>query len=131
MDLYRRTKVGDDEEIVLPHELVIATQGKIKNYVSRISDHFKSETLRNNELVISGKGRAINKTVSVAEIVKRNFNGQITQETEITSVQAIDTWDPIEENLDKIKVIRHLPKIIIRLKWSGATDGRRNRSTLN
>jgi ribonuclease P/MRP protein subunit RPP25 len=47
-------------------------------------------------IVVKGMGRAINKTVTVAEIVKRRVAG-LHQDTEIASLESTDTWEPHEE----------------------------------
>lgn len=46
--------------------------------------------------MLKGMGRAINKTVTVAEIVKRRVVG-LHQDTEISSLEITDTWEPREE----------------------------------
>ncbi len=43
-------------------------------------------------------GRAITKTVTVAEIIKRRVVG-LHQITSIDSTQITDTWEPLEEGL--------------------------------
>jgi DNA-binding protein len=44
-------------------------------------------------------GRAINKTVTIAEILKRRIPG-LHQITEIESTDIIDVWEPLEEGLE-------------------------------
>lgn len=44
-------------------------------------------------------GRAINKTVTIAEILKRRISG-LHQVTEIESTDIIDVWEPLEEGLE-------------------------------
>jgi hypothetical protein len=48
----------------------------------------------------TGKGKAINKTVSLAEILKRQCIGCL-QETVIFTEDVIDVWESNEANLDR------------------------------
>lgn len=59
-------------------------------------------------------GRAINKTVVVAEIIKRRIPS-LHQLTEIGSVDITDTWEPLEEGLDTLETTRHVSVISITL----------------
>ena len=59
-------------------------------------------------------GRAINKTVTVAEIIKRRIP-HLHQLTEIGSVNITDTWEPLEEGLDTLETTRHVSVISITL----------------
>lgn len=49
-------------------------------------------------MVLFGKGNAMNKVVSVVEIVKRKCPKNIVQETDIDSIKTIDTWKSLGEN---------------------------------
>lgn len=60
-------------------------------------------------MVIVGKGKAINKAVTVVEIAKRRLDGKVKQETDIYSVEATDVWDPVEEDLDRY--VAYIPLI--------------------
>uniref|UniRef100_M8BAW3 DNA/RNA-binding protein Alba-like domain-containing protein n=1 Tax=Aegilops tauschii TaxID=37682 RepID=M8BAW3_AEGTA len=51
-----------------------------------------------DEITIKAMGRAINKTVMVAELIKRRVAG-LHQNTSIESVGITDTWEPLEEGL--------------------------------
>ena len=59
-------------------------------------------------------GRAINKTVTVAEIIKRRIP-RLHQLTEIGSVNVTDTWEPLEEGLSILETTRHVSVISITL----------------
>ncbi|KAJ1550294.1 hypothetical protein HK096_007733, partial [Nowakowskiella sp. JEL0078] len=97
MEFYRRKEVGEDiDEPPKQNEIIVTTNGKIKDYVEAVLKFFET----GNEVEIRGKGKSINKAVSVVEIVKRKLPGKITQNTTISSVPAIDIWEPTEENLD-------------------------------
>jgi DNA-binding protein len=51
-------------------------------------------------ITLKAMGRAINKTVTIAEILKRRVEG-LHQNTELTSVLLTDVWEPVEEGLDR------------------------------
>ena len=59
-------------------------------------------------------GRAINKTVTIAEIIKRRIPN-LHQLTEIGSVNITDTWEPLEEGLNTLETTRHVSVISITL----------------
>ncbi|ORX83543.1 hypothetical protein BCR32DRAFT_291944 [Anaeromyces robustus] len=130
MEKYRRTEVEtefDPSEIDLNvlnkkvNELYITNQGKIKNYVNYGLNYLKDHS-NEEPLIITGKGNAINKAVSVAEIIKRKViedlkRHDLIQENDIEIIKSKDTWTPIEDKLDKIVVTKNLPGIIIKLSF--------------
>ena len=59
-------------------------------------------------------GRAINKTVTIAEIIKRRIPN-LHQLTEIGSVNITDTWEPLDEGLNTLETTRHVSVISITL----------------
>ncbi|TPX63213.1 hypothetical protein SpCBS45565_g06765 [Spizellomyces sp. 'palustris'] len=101
MEKYRRTAVGEETEGDLAeNEVRIASHGKIRAYLAQILGLLKE----GKHVVIIGKGKTINKAVTVAEIAKRRLDGKVKQDTDICSVEATDVWDPIEEDLDRYAV---------------------------
>ncbi|KAG4107712.1 hypothetical protein H8356DRAFT_1624091 [Neocallimastix lanati (nom. inval.)] len=128
MENYRRTEVEtefDPSEMDInilnkkDYELYITTKGKIKNYVTYGLNYLMDQS-KVDPLVITGKGNAINKAVTVAEIIKRKViedhkRNDLIQENDIEIVKSKDTWTPIEDKLDKIVVTKNLPGIIIKL----------------
>jgi hypothetical protein len=46
--------------------------------------------------VVVGSGKAVSKTVSVAEILKRRMDGALHQYTQIGISTATEKWDPVE-----------------------------------
>lgn len=62
-------------------------------------------------------GRAINKTVTIAEIIKRRIQG-LHQITQIDSTDITDVWEPLEEGLDRLETTRHVSSIQITLSTS-------------
>ena len=55
--------------------------------------------MQNNEIVVQGQGMAINKAVTVAEIIKRQ--NKVKSRVEIVSHDETDEWAPKEDELDK------------------------------
>jgi DNA-binding protein Alba len=74
---------------------------KEETMFSTNSDFFFFEKEKNfKEIVLKAMGRAINKTVTIAEIIKRRIPN-LHQITEIDSTDITDTWEPLEEGLDR------------------------------
>ncbi|PWA67371.1 ribonuclease P protein subunit p25-like protein [Artemisia annua] len=59
-------------------------------------------------------GRAINKTVTIVELIKRRIVG-LHQITSIGSTDITDTWEPLEEGLLPLETTRHVSLITITL----------------
>lgn len=59
--------------------------------------------------------RSVLKSVDdVAEILKRRIPG-LHQSTEIGSMDITDTWEPLEEGLNRLETTRHVSKIVVTL----------------
>ncbi|KAI9139253.1 DNA/RNA-binding protein alba-like protein [Paraphysoderma sedebokerense] len=102
MEKYRRNPKSEESEesfTSMPADIKVNANGKIRNYVSAAIRLLQEKSY--NQITIIGIGKSINKTVSVAEIVKRRMNGSLHQYTEIGSRDERDVWDPVEENLDR------------------------------
>ncbi|KAM7250797.1 hypothetical protein ACFE04_022680 [Oxalis oulophora] len=69
------------------------------------------------EIVLKATGRAINKTVMIAELIKRRVVG-LHQDTSIGSIDITDTWEPLEEGLLPLETTRHVSLITITLSKS-------------
>ncbi|KAI9208465.1 uncharacterized protein BJ171DRAFT_577564 [Polychytrium aggregatum] len=87
------------------NSLSVSTGGKINAYVTQAQGHL--ETC--GSVVIVGKAKSISKAVTVAEIVKRQATQDLTQETEINSVET----EPGSESAQRFST---LPVIRITLK---------------
>ncbi|GFY86273.1 expansin 11 [Actinidia rufa] len=59
-------------------------------------------------------GRAINKTVTIVELMKRRIAG-LHQVTSLGSTNITDTWEPLEEGLLPLETTRHVSMITITL----------------
>lgn len=72
---------------------------------------------KHGKITIYGQGLACNKTVSVAEILKRTLT--LTSSVEISSAEETDVWNPKQGmQMDSILVTRHVPAIHITLSSS-------------
>ncbi|GMH30720.1 hypothetical protein Nepgr_032563 [Nepenthes gracilis] len=67
-----------------------------------------------NEIVFKAMGRAISKTVTIVELIKRRITG-LHQITQIGSTDITDTWEPLEEGLLPLETTRHVSVIAITL----------------
>ncbi|CAI2178293.1 2585_t:CDS:2 [Funneliformis geosporum] len=76
------------QQIIQPKKSIkIIRSGKVKKYIenalSIFQDEKSRETVENVIVVFSGKGQAINKTITVVEIIKRKLDGSLHQYTQI------------------------------------------------
>ncbi|CAM8939610.1 unnamed protein product [Rhodiola kirilowii] len=67
-----------------------------------------------DEIVFKAMGRAINKTVTIVELIKRRIVG-LHQITSIGSTDITDIWEPLEEGLLPLETTRHVSTITITL----------------
>ena len=113
MEKYRVVEKPRVEAALKENEIRITTQGKMRNSISyattlfKVSLHLHSSVSKQNsqdkgvnEVVLKAMGRAINKTVTIAEIIKRRIAG-LHQITVIGSTDITDVYEPIEEGLDR------------------------------
>ncbi|RUP11971.1 hypothetical protein BC936DRAFT_139906 [Jimgerdemannia flammicorona] len=125
MENYRRQpksqEINQEHSLPAPadNEIRVTTQGKIKTYVSHglalLQASLIYQDSRFHSIVLTGQGKAINKTVSVTEIIKRRLDGSLHQYTQVGNVKATDVWESVQRDLDKLVVTRHLPVITIHL----------------
>lgn len=69
------------------NEIRVTAQGKMRNYVAYAATIFSES--KSHTVVLKGMGRVINKTVSLAEILKRRVKG-LYQLAEIGSIKVVD-----------------------------------------
>ncbi|MBA0676426.1 hypothetical protein Goari_017903 [Gossypium aridum] len=67
-----------------------------------------------SQVVFKAMGRAINKTVTIVELIKRRIVG-LHQITSIGSMDITDMWEPLEEGLLPLETTRHVSMITITL----------------
>ncbi|XP_047325842.1 ribonuclease P protein subunit p25-like protein [Impatiens glandulifera] len=111
MDRYRRVeKPKVDTPPIQANEIRITSQGRMRNYITYAMTLLQDKG--SNEIVFKAMGRAINKTVTIVELIKRRIVG-LHQVTSICSTDITDNWEPIEEGLDPVETTRHVSMITI------------------
>lgn len=84
-------------------EVRITQQGKPRNYISYAMNLFESGQVT---IVLKAMGRAINKAVTIAEILKRKM--PLHQWNTLSSVEMVDVYEPVEEGLDVVTSRRYV-----------------------
>jgi len=112
MEKYKKVEKPKQDVEIKENEIRITTQGKMRNYISYATGLFREKNA--TEIVLKAMGRAINKTVTIAEIIKRRI-ANLHQITQIESTDIKDVWEPLEYGLDKIETTRHVSSITITL----------------
>lgn len=116
MDKYRRVeknKATDAEaQPVAANEIRITQTGKVRSYISYANGLFADK--QEQSVVLKAMGNAISKAVTVAEILKHRV-AHLHQITQISSIETVDVYEPLEEGLDRIETKRHIPSISITL----------------
>ncbi|RLN86978.1 hypothetical protein BBJ28_00016975 [Nothophytophthora sp. Chile5] len=125
MDKYRRVEKPRREEQaqhVEANEIRITQQGKVRNYISYANGLFAcrrfvwrfGQEKSERGVMLKAMGNAISKAVTVAEILKHRV-AHLHQVTQISSIETVDVYEPLEEGLDRIETKRHIPGISIQL----------------
>jgi len=112
MEKYEKIEKPREDPKIQDNEIRITTKGKVRNSISYATTLFKEKG--HTEVVLKAMGRAINKTVTIAEIIKRRIPG-LHQLSEISSTDITDVYEPLEEGLDRLETVRHVSSIIITL----------------
>ncbi|XP_044469983.1 ribonuclease P protein subunit p25-like protein isoform X2 [Mangifera indica] len=112
MDRYQRVEKPKAETPINENEIRITTQGRMRNYITYATTLLQEKG--SGEIVLKAMGRAINKTVMIAELIKRRIVG-LHQNTSIGSTDITDTWEPLEEGLLPLETTRHVSMITITL----------------
>ncbi|KAI9222883.1 hypothetical protein BC828DRAFT_377297 [Blastocladiella britannica] len=101
--------------------VTVGENGKIKNYVGaalKLLTASSTATVR-----IRGDGAAINKTVTVTEIVKRRLAADqlaFSQENELGWTAHSETYTPNKPRLDTLKATRNVPFLLVVLQRTAA-----------
>lgn len=85
---------------------------KIRNILGFAIQMFKKE--ENKHMVFTGRGDAIYKAITCAEIIKRKHK-KLHQITRVNFHKVEEFWEPKDPELDRIKVAREIPQIHIML----------------
>ncbi|KAJ7956954.1 Ribonuclease P protein subunit p25 [Quillaja saponaria] len=112
MDRYQRVEKPKAETPINENEIRVTTQGRMRNYITYAITLLQEKG--SNEIVVKAMGRAISKTVMIAELIKRRIVG-LHQITLIGSTDITDTWEPLEEGLLPLETTRHVSMITITL----------------
>ncbi|KAK9110523.1 hypothetical protein Sjap_018583 [Stephania japonica] len=112
MDRYQRVEKPKADTPISENEIRITTQGRMRNYITYATTLLQEKG--SNEIILKAMGRAINKTVMIAELIKRRIAG-LHQITSIGSTDITDTWEPLEEGLLPLETTRHVSMITITL----------------
>jgi DNA-binding protein len=115
---YTRVRQPRPETELPENEMLVTSGGKAKAYITHAhglltgGDH-KTITLR-------AMGKAINKTVAIAEILKRRVEN-LHQVTATSSTEILDIWEPKEETtgLERVEKMRQVSVITITLSTEG------------
>mmetsp|Transcript_26276 Transcript_26276/g.40161 ORF Transcript_26276/g.40161 Transcript_26276/m.40161 type:complete len:161 (-) Transcript_26276:271-753(-) len=103
----------DSDQPIDMWEVRITQQGKPRNYISYAMNLFAQGR---QKIVLKAMGRAINKAVTIAEILKRKM--PLHQVNHLTSSEIIDVFEPLEEGLDVVESKRHVSCMTITLSTS-------------
>lgn len=112
MDRYQRVEKPRAETPIDENEIRITSQGRMRSYITYAMTLLQEKG--SNEIVFKAMGRAINKTVTIVELIKRRIVG-LHQITSIASTDITDTWEPLEEGLLPLETTRHVSMITITL----------------
>ena len=93
-----------------PWDIHVSQGCKMRNVIPYCLKTLKS----NGKITLTGVGAQMNKTISLAEIVKRKHSN-IVQKTDIYYTEFEDQWDPKDQDkgLDSLCVTRNVPTIKI------------------
>ena len=75
------------------------------DYIALHSNHAPNQADNLDKIVLKAMGRAINKAVTIAEILKRKM--PLHQCNSLSSVEMIDIFEPLEEGLDRVTSRRY------------------------
>ncbi|KAI6688386.1 hypothetical protein NL676_025214 [Syzygium grande] len=112
MDRYHRVEKPREETPIDENEIRITSQGRMRSYITYAMTLLQEKGSK--EIVFKAMGRAINKTVTIVELIKRRIVG-LHQVTSIGSIDITDTWEPLEEGLVTLETTRHVSMITITL----------------
>ncbi|XP_032888211.1 ribonuclease P protein subunit p25-like protein [Amblyraja radiata] len=95
-------------------EMKVKESSKIRNLMGYAIAKMESDSTK--EILFTGTGKAVSKTISCVEIMKRRIKG-LHQITKLFYKQVEELWEPIvsEAGLDSLTVKRNIPAICILL----------------
>ncbi|XP_062574435.1 ribonuclease P protein subunit p25-like protein [Saccostrea cucullata] len=93
-------------------DMKVNAGSKIRNVMGYAMNKVKNPSVK--RIVWNGSGKAITKTVTCAEIMKRKIKG-LHQITKLRNRRIEEFWEPNIEGLERLKVNRDIPAISILL----------------
>uniref|UniRef100_M4CAK1 DNA/RNA-binding protein Alba-like domain-containing protein n=1 Tax=Brassica campestris TaxID=3711 RepID=M4CAK1_BRACM len=115
MERYSRVEKPKLGSPINENEIRITSVGLIRNYISYAITLLHEKGAK--DIVLKAMGQAISKTVTISEILKSKVSG-LHQDVNISSMSITDVFEPIEEGLLPVEVIRHVSMISITLSLS-------------
>ncbi|TYI82101.1 hypothetical protein E1A91_D05G198500v1 [Gossypium mustelinum] len=112
MDRYQRVEKPKAVTPIDENEIRVTSQGRMRNYITYAMTLLQE--MGSNQIVFKAMGRAISKTVTMVELLKKRIVG-LHQITSIGSTDITDMWEPLEEGLLPLETTRHVPMITITL----------------
>ncbi|KAG6419724.1 hypothetical protein SASPL_116234 [Salvia splendens] len=112
MDRYQKVEKPKLETPIDENEIRITSQGRMRSYITYAMTLLQEKG--SDEVVFKAMGRAINKTVTIVELIKRRIVG-LHQITSIQSTDITDTWEPLEEGLQILETTRKVSMVTITL----------------
>ncbi|KAL6511890.1 hypothetical protein OROGR_021487 [Orobanche gracilis] len=112
MDRYQKVEKPKAETPIAENEIRITSQGRMRSYITYAMTLLQEKG--SDDLVFKAMGRAINKTVTIVELIKRRISG-LHQITTIQSTGITDTWEPLEEGLQTLETTRKVSMVTITL----------------
>ncbi|KAK6118925.1 hypothetical protein DH2020_047333 [Rehmannia glutinosa] len=112
MDRYQKVEKPKVETPIDENEIRITSQGRMRSYITYAMTLLQEKG--SDEIVFKAMGRAINKTVTIVELIKRRIVG-LHQITAIQSTDITDTWEPLEEGLQILETTRKVSMVTITL----------------
>jgi len=95
------------------NEIRVTTMGKMRAYITYASKKLQ-DVNKCDEITLKAMGKAIHKTVIIAEIIKRRIPN-LHQITQIDSTPIPESYQPKEEGLDPVQATRNVSSINITL----------------
>ncbi|TYH71697.1 hypothetical protein ES332_D05G202300v1 [Gossypium tomentosum] len=112
MDRYQRVEKPKAVTPIDENEIRVTSQGRMRNYITYAMTLLQE--MGSNQIVFKAMGRAISKTVTMVELLKKRIVG-LHQITSIGSTDITDMWEPLEEGLLPLETTRHVPMTTITL----------------
>jgi DNA-binding protein len=119
MENYTRVRQPRLEETTEEHQVRVTAAGKPSTYIAYA--HALLAEKGHSTVELKAMGKAINKTVAIAEILKRRVAG-LHQATSLSSTDITDVWEPKDAagGLDRLETVRRVSVLTIVLSLSPA-----------